>query len=112
VVPLEGESFVAKQARQALHALLQLVQALPGRLEGQAVRPVLLLVPPGANRYLAPAAGEVIDRGDGVGQHGRIAVAHRVHNTPTRAFLVTLARAACETTASKDPGPDELPTSG
>ena len=44
-----------------------------------AVGVVLDLGPAGADAHRRPAAGEVVDRRDRLGQHGRVAVADRVH---------------------------------
>ena len=75
---LEGGPLVVQQAPDALHSLFQDVEARARRREGDAVGVVLDLAPSCPQPHVGSAAREVVDGGDGVGQHGRVAIAGAV----------------------------------
>ena len=97
----EVRDLVAQQAPDRLDRLLEQVEPLAGRRERDAVGGVLVERPAGAEAEVGPAAGEVVDRGDGVGEHGRVPVAGAVDERPAPApASVWQARAAWHATAS------------
>ena len=63
-----------------LDALFEHVEPAADPLEGDAVGEVLALIPAGAEAGFEAAVGELVDRGQCVGQHGRMAVVHRQHH--------------------------------
>ena len=67
-----------EEAAQHGDALLELVHAGADRREVDAVGVVLDLGPAGADAHRGAAAGDQVDGRDGLGQHGRVAVADRV----------------------------------
>ena len=75
---LERRLVVAQQAAEDGDALLQLVHAGADRREVDPVGLVLDLGPTGADAHRRPPAGDQVDGGDRLGQHGRVAVADRV----------------------------------
>ena len=79
---LERRLLVAQQAAQDGDALLQLVHAGADGREVDAVGLVLDLGPAGADAHGRPAARDQVDGRDRLGQHGRVAVADRVHERP------------------------------
>ena len=78
----EVGDLLAQQAADRLDRLLEEVEPLAGRRERDAVGGVLVERPPGAEPEVGPPAGQVVDRGDGVGQHGGVPVAGAVDERP------------------------------
>jgi len=70
---------LAQQADDGLDTLVEPVEAFPQRRQRDAVGVAFLLVPPGAEAKLQPAAGDDVDGGGHVGQHGRMPVHHTGH---------------------------------
>ena len=70
VLALERERAVGPCAAHDRELLLEHLHARAQRREGEAVRLVLALVPAGAEAELDAAAGDVIDGGHGLGEHG------------------------------------------
>src|SRR5690606_12526196 len=65
------------QADDRLELLLELLEAFAERWEGDAVRGVLLFVPPGAEPELHPASAHLVDLGDRDGEGPWEAERHR-----------------------------------
>ena len=76
---LEGRDLVPQQAAHALDALLEHVHPHLHRWERDAVGLVLDLAPARAEPEIGPAARELVDGADGVGEDRRVAVADGVH---------------------------------
>src|SRR5437763_4528904 len=74
VAAVEGGRFPTEQVDDDLAALLEPVTAFARRAELDAVGAGLLLVPPGAEADLEPAARNDVERRGHVGEHGRLAV--------------------------------------
>ena len=71
---VERGPLAAQHRDDDLQRLLQLLEAVGERAELDAERLVLELEPAGADAELGPPAGDDVERGDGLGQHGRVAV--------------------------------------
>jgi hypothetical protein len=97
VVAGEVGDVVVQQAAQALDAFLELIEALLGAGELDAVCVVLDLGPAGADAHLGATAGQQVDAGDGLRQYRGVPVADRVdrasHNGPSTSNR--RARRAC-----------------
>ena len=76
VLTLEVHVVLGEEEADDLDALLQDVESLPERGEGDAVGAVLVLVPAGADAEFDAPAAEVVHGGEGVGEDGRVAVVH------------------------------------
>ncbi len=78
----ETEPLLVEEPGQAFHALGEHVDPLSDAGERKAVGVILVLRPARAERRLCTAAGEVVDRGDGVREHRGMPIADRIHQDP------------------------------
>ena len=75
----------------------ELAQPLAGRAVGDAVDVVLLLQPAAAEAEHGAALGNLVERRDRVGEHGRVPVARGVHQRTALHPLGRRPRARCAT---------------
>jgi hypothetical protein len=78
-VVLGSRPFLVQEPRQALHTLGKHVDPLTDVGELQTVSLVFVLSPARAQRRLGAPIREVVNGGDGVGEHRGVPISHRVH---------------------------------
>ena len=95
VAALEVGHVLPEEEAHALDGLLEDVEALAHGREGDAVGGVLVERPARAETEVGPAAAQVVDRGDGVGEHGGVPVAGAVHQRAAPDPAGVARRARC-----------------